>query len=212
MRSEPLIPRIYPITDTHLAGLSHVEQIKQLIDGGATLVQLRDKQASPREFYEQAVECLGIAHRHGVRVILNDRADIALAAKADGVHLGQNDMPPDKARILLGEKAIVGYSTHSVEQAKLAADLPIDYIAIGPIFPTKTKEVPDPVVGLDGLEAVKAAVGDLKVVAIGGIDQTNIDGVFAAGADSAAVIGGIVSNGDQIAARIARLISLTSPE
>lgn len=211
MHSEPLIPRLYPITDTRLAGLSHVEQIKQLIDGGATLIQLRDKQASPSQLYEQAVECVRIAREHDVRMIINDRVDIALAAKAGGVHLGQDDMPPDSARILLGEKAIIGYSTHSVEQARLAADLPIDYIAIGPIFSTSTKEDPDPVVGLDGLKAVKAVVGDLKVVAIGGINDTNIASIFAAGADSAAVIGGLVSNGDKIAARIAHLISLTKP-
>lgn len=182
-----------------------------LIDGGATLIQLRDKQASPRQLYEQAVECVRIADEHDVRIIINDRADIALAAKAGGVHLGQDDMPPDSARILLGEKAIIGYSTHSVEQARLAADLPIDYIAIGPIFSTSTKEDPDPVVGLDGLKAVKAVVGDLKVVAIGGINDMNIASVFAAGADSAAVIGGIVSNGGKITARIAHLISLTKP-
>jgi thiamine-phosphate pyrophosphorylase len=173
------------------------------------MIQLRDKHASPREFYRQAVECIRLANERDVRIIINDRADIALAAKAHGVHLGQDDMPPEKARVLLGEKAIIGYSTHSVEQAKLAASLPIDYIAIGPIFATSTKEVPEPVVGLDGLKAVRAAVGNLQIVAIGGINETNICEVFAAGADSAAIIGAIVSGGDKISVRMAHLISLT---
>jgi thiamine-phosphate pyrophosphorylase len=202
------LPKIYPITDTRLSGLSHVEQVQKLIAGGAELIQLRDKHASPREFYKQAVECVRIAHDQNVRIIVNDRADIALAAKADGVHLGQDDMPPEKARVLLGDKAIIGFSTHSVEQAKLAARLPIDYIAIGPIFATKTKENPDPIVGLDGLRDVKTTVGNLPVVAIGGIDESNLHEVFAAGADSAAMIGTIASDAEQIASQMARLTSL----
>ena len=133
------LPKIYPITDIRLSGLSHVEQVRKLIAGGATFVQFRDKRSSPREFYKQAVECVRIAHDQNVQIIINDRVDIALAAKADGVHLGQDDMPPEKARILLGAAAIIGFSTHSVEQVKLAASFPIDYIAIGPIFATSTK-------------------------------------------------------------------------
>lgn len=208
MRSEPLIPRIYPITDTRLSGLSHVEQTKQLIEGGAKLIQLREKHASPFEFYDQALECVRIAHQRGVRVLINDRADIALAVNADGVHLGQDDLPARKARVLLGEDKIIGFSTHSVAQAKLAADLPIDYVAIGPIFATSTKEDHFPIVGLDGLRAVKA-VASVPVVAIGGIDETNIHSVFAAGADSAALIGSILSGPEPISARMSRLTSLT---
>lgn len=202
------LPKIYPITDTRISDISHVEQVRKLIAGGAELIQLRDKHASPREFYEQAIECVRIAHERGVRIIINDRADIALAAKADGVHLGQDDTPPEKARVLLGDNAIIGFSTHSVEQAKLAARLPIDYIAIGPIFATSTKENHDQIVGLDGLKEVKEAVGNVPLVAIGGIDESNLHEVFAAGADSAAMIGAIISDAEQITSQVTRLTSL----
>ncbi len=201
------LPKIYPITDTRLSGLSHVEQFQRLITGGATLIQLRDKHAAPRDFYEQAVECVRIARESGVRIIINDRADIALAAKADGVHLGQDDMPPSKARVLLGENAVIGFSTHSVEQAKRAVGFPIDYLAIGPIFATTTKKNPDPIVGFDGLRALKAAIGSLPVVAIGGINETNVHSVFDAGADSVAIVSSIVSDAEKITANMVRLLS-----
>lgn len=206
------LPKIYPITDIRLSGLSHVEQVRKLIAGGATFVQLRDKRSSPRQFYEQVVECVRIAHDQNVQIIINDRVDIALVAKADGVHLGQDDMPPEKARILLGAAAIIGFSTHSVEQVKLAASLPIDYVAIGPIFATSTKENPDPLVGLDGLVAVKAAAGNRPVVAIGGINQANLCDVFDVGADSVAMIGAIVSAADQITSQMNHLTSLIDRE
>lgn len=202
------LPKIYPITDIRLSGLSHVEQVRKLIAGGATFVQLRDKRSSPRQFYEQVVECVRIAHDQNVQIIINDRVDIALVAKADGVHLGQDDMPPEKARIVLGAAAIIGFSTHSVEQVKLAASLPIDYVAIGPIFATSTKENPDPLVGLDGLVAVKTAAGNRPVVAIGGINEANLRDVFDVGADSAAMIGAIVSAADQITSQMNHLTSL----
>lgn len=203
------LPSIYPITDTRLSGLSHVDQVQKLIDGGATVIQLRDKHARARDFYEQAVECVRIARKHEVRIVINDRADIALAAKADGVHLGQGDMPPARARDLLGKTAIIGLSTHSVDQARLAISLPIDYIGIGPIFATSTKQDTDPVVGLDGLRAVKAVVA-MPVVAIGGIDETNILGVFDAGADSAAIIHAIVSDAEKLSSQMSLLRSLAT--
>jgi thiamine-phosphate pyrophosphorylase len=204
------LPTIYPITDARLSGISQVEQVRKLIAGGATLIQLREKHANPREFYEQVRESVRIAHENDVCIIVNDRSDIALAAKANGVHLGQDDMPPEKARVLLGERAIIGFSTHSVEQAERAADLGADYIAIGPIFATKTKEKPDPIVGLEGIKAVKNAVGNIPVVAIGGIDETNLLSVLAAGADSAAMISVIVSDADRITEQMARLNKLGS--
>ncbi|MDT5061968.1 MAG: thiamine-phosphate pyrophosphorylase [Acidobacteriota bacterium] len=156
--------------------------------GGATFIQLREKHLSPREFYNQAKEALLVARSCGVRLIINDRADIALALKASGVHLGQDDLPPEAARELLGEDAIIGFSTHNVEQAIEAARLPVDYIAIGPIFETKSKENPDPVVGLDGLRRVRQSVGEIPLVAIGGIKRENIQETLAAGADAVAVI------------------------
>jgi thiamine-phosphate pyrophosphorylase len=156
--------------------------------GGATLIQLREKQKEAREFYREAEEALHVARSLGVRLIINDRVDIALALRADGAHLGQDDLPPEFAREILGEPSLLGFSTHGVEQAIAAARLPVDYIAIGPIFETLSKENPDPLVGLDGLRRVKRAVGRMPLVAIGGIGREKIGEVFAAGADSIAVI------------------------
>lgn len=203
------LPKIYPITDTKLSGISHVEQVQRLVAGGAEFIQLREKSLSAGAFYEQAVECVAIAHENGSRIIINDRADIALAAKADGVHLGQDDLSPREARVLLGEKAIIGFSTHSIEQARRAAELPIDYVAIGPIFATATKENPEPIVGLDGLSAVRS-ITKLPVVAIGGISETNILSVFDTGADSAAIIGSIMSDPENISANMARFTRLVA--
>lgn len=151
-------------------------------------MQLREKQLSPREFYREAEEALRVALSLGVRLIINDRVDIARALSADGVHLGQDDLPPAAAREILGDQAIIGFSTHSVEQAVKAARLPVDYIAIGPIFPTSSKENPDPVVGLDRLRRVREVVGQIPLVAVGGIRPENIKDVLKAGADCVAVI------------------------
>src|SRR6185295_2564622 len=119
------LPKIYPITDTSISGLSHRHQVKQLIEGGATLIQLREKRASPQEFFQDAREALTIAHAAGIKLIINDRIDLALAIGADGVHLEQTDMPVTAARRLLGDHAIVGFSTHNMNQVKEAVRLPI---------------------------------------------------------------------------------------
>jgi thiamine-phosphate pyrophosphorylase len=187
------LPKLYPVTDRRLSGLSHAGQVARLIEGGATFIQLREKHLSPREFYREAEEALRVARACGAKLIINDRADIALALGADGVHLGQDDMPPLAARALLGEAAVVGFSTHSVGQAVAAARLPLDYVAVGPIFETKSKEKPDPVVGLEGLRRVREAVGvSVKLVAIGGVTRENAPSVLAAGADSVAVISALL--------------------
>ena len=192
-----ILPPVYPITDRMISGLSHVEQVRRLIDAGADFIQLREKHLSPREFFEQARKSVAYAHERGARIIINDRADIAAAAGADGVHLGQTDMPPIAARDFLGPDAIVGYSTHSVEQALEAVGFEVDYVAIGPAFATATKENPDPVVGVEGVAAVRARIGDLPLVAIGGIDISNLVEVLAAGASSAAVISAVL-HGDML--------------
>jgi thiamine-phosphate pyrophosphorylase len=201
-----LLPRLYPITDTLVSGLSHAEQVELLAAGGATLIQLRDKRASPREFYEAALEAMSLARRLGVRIVINDRVDIAIAVKADGVHLGQTDLPPDRARLLLGESRIVGYSTHALEQALVATFAPVDYIAIGPVFQTQTKERPDEVVGLKTVSEVKRRVNK-PLVAIGGITLDSARLVIKAGADSVAVISDLLSPGD-IADRTRRFLVL----
>jgi len=183
-----------------LSGLSHAEQVRRLCAGGASLIQLREKYLSPREFYREAEAALRIARSCGARLIINDRADLVLALGADGVHLGQDDLPPTAARELLGEDAIIGFSTHNIEQAKAAALLPVDYIAFGPIFETNSKENANAVVGLDGLRQARQAVGEIPLVAIGGIGRQNLEEVFAAGADSVAVISLLLADPSEIEA------------
>lgn len=200
------LPRVYPLTDVRLAGFAHVHQVRELIAGGASFIQLREKQLSPREFCEQAREALEVARKHGVPLLINDRVDIALAIGADGVHLGQEDLPPEAARELLRPGAIIGYSTHNIEQAQLATNLPVDYIAIGPIFQTSSKEKSDPVVGLEGLRRVREIVTDIPLVAIGGINHTNARAVIEAGADSVAVISSVLVPPNSISANISSLI------
>ncbi|MEW6126530.1 MAG: thiamine phosphate synthase [Acidobacteriota bacterium] len=190
-----MLPKLYPITDVNLSRLSHAEQIEMLAAGGATLIQLREKKAAPREFYAAAVAAMRVARRLGVKLIINDRVDIALAVDADGVHLGQDDLPPEQARKLLGEQRIIGYSTHDLKQA-LAADLmAIDYIAIGPVFQTSTKENPDPVVGLELISQLKSQIAK-PLVAIGGITLESAASVLCAGADSVAVISDLFVTAD----------------
>ena len=144
-----MLPKIYPITDTRLSNLSHTDQVERLIRGGAKFIQLREKYNSPQHFYKQAESILTIARGNNVKIIINDRVDIALALKADGVHLGQDDLSPEYARKILGEKAIIGFSTHTLKQAVEAVKFPIDYVAIGPVFATKTKENPDKIIGTE---------------------------------------------------------------
>jgi thiamine-phosphate pyrophosphorylase len=202
------LPKLYPITDVRLSGLSHAEQVARLCDGGATLVQLREKHLSPREFYAQAEVALGVARERGARLIINDRVDIALALGADGVHLGQDDLDPMAARALLGSQAIVGYSTHNLAQASEAARLPVDYLALGPIHGTTSKENPDAPVGLEELRRVRAAVGSMSLVAIGGITRSNARATLDAGADALALISALVAGDSaEIALRTREFLS-----
>ncbi|MBK6722945.1 MAG: thiamine phosphate synthase [Acidobacteria bacterium] len=196
------LPTIYPITDRQISGLTHLEQARRLVNGGARLIQLREKVGSSREFFDAAVQTIEYANAHRVSIIINDRVDIAIAANAAGVHLGQNDMPPEKARALLGDKSIIGYSTHTLEQARLAATLPVTYIAFGPVFATTTKADPDAVVGLDGVRRVREAIGDIPLVAIGGINVDSIEDVLSAGADSVAMISAVIGNAANITATL----------
>ena len=200
------LPRVYPLTDVQLSGLSHAEQVRLLSEGGATLIQLREKQMAALEFYEQARAALAVAVRNGAQLIINDRVDVALAVGVHGVHLGQDDMPPEAARRLLGPEMIIGYSTHTVEQALAALELPVDYIATGPIFQTSTKTDTSPVLGLDGLHAVRQAVGKFPLVAIGGITQAKASEVIEAGADSVAVISAVLSDPHQISHAVRSLL------
>jgi thiamine-phosphate pyrophosphorylase len=183
------LPKIYPITDRKLSGLSHSEQVAQFAAAGATLIQIREKHASSHEFYEEVVQTIAIARPRGVKIVVNDRVDIALLGGADGVHLGQDDLPPSAARNLLGDGAIIGVSTHTLEQARRTlSDGVADYIAFGPVFETATKADHEPVVSLERLAEIRREILGFPLVAIGGIGLANLKSVFEAGVDSAAII------------------------
>ena len=189
---------IYPITSTAHSGLNHKEQVERLAETGVSILQIREKTLVPREFFEEARTALRVARDAGIKVIINDRVDIAHVLGADGVHLGQDDLSPSHARRVLGVRAIIGYSTHTVEQAVAATELPIDYIAFGPVFHTSTKQNPDDVTGIVELRKVRSVVGDFPLVAIGGIDAENIELVSESGVDAAAVISVVFTDPDRI--------------
>lgn len=190
--------------------MPHVELIRQLARGGASLIQVREKGLPSGEFLAMARDAVAAGRESDVKIIINDRVDIALMSGAAGVHLGQNDLPPEAAREILGDAAIIGYSTHSVEQAAAAAKMPIDYIAIGPIYPTDTKEDTEPVIGIEGIAAVRAAIGSIPLVAIGGISNSRISGVLAAGADSVAMISALYGDNSDIPSRLSSLIGIAN--
>lgn len=185
-----------------ISNLSHVEQVRILAKAGAKLIQLREKHASSQEFFEQAKKSVEIARNFGVKIIINDRVDIAFILKADGVHLGQNDLSPEYARQILGNDAIIGISTHNIEQALAAIELPVDYIAIGPVFLTKTKKNAEETVGPEGVSRIKNAIGSVPLVAIGGIDGDNFQTVLKSGADSLAMISELLSPPERIAEKL----------
>lgn len=190
------LPPVYPITDRRLAGTDHSAQIRALASAGSRFIQLREKELPDDQLYAEARAALETAIDVGVTLIINDRVDLAIALKAPGVHLGQGDLPPDSARALLGPEAVIGCSTHNLDQVREAAKMPIDYLAFGPIFPTSTKEDPDPVTGIELLREVSEIAGPIPVVAIGGITRSNICNVLAAGADSSAIISDLYAIGD----------------
>jgi thiamine-phosphate pyrophosphorylase len=200
MTSRYEIPRLYAITDDRRVE-SHVEQARRLAAAGVRLIQIRAKRASGRELFAIVSAALAALRGTGARLVVNDRVDVALAAAADGVHVGQDDLPATAAREILGPHRIVGVSTHSTGQAREAARWPVDYVAYGPVFATATKENPDPVVGLEGLVAARGAVS-LPLVAIGGITLETAGAVIAAGADSVALVSDLWT-GDPAEARIA---------
>jgi len=199
------LPKIYPLTDTSLSGLSHADQVAALVRGGARFIQIREKHATSSEFHRAVVDSLAAAQETNTRIVVNDRVDIAMAAGAPGVHLGQTDLPPDEARKLLGAAAVIGISTHTIEQVKTALGSTVDYIAFGPVWPTRTKENPDPVVGLELLGEVKRIAGEIPVVAIGGINESNVAATLATGADSAAVVSDLYLKVQPIDQRYLRL-------
>jgi thiamine-phosphate pyrophosphorylase len=200
------LPPVYPITDLTLAGASsHAVLTRALVQGGARWVQIREKQMG-RQTLALQVEAAAGSMPEGGRLLINDWAEMARDPSLDGVHLGQEDMAPEEARRLLPGK-IIGISTHSLQQARAASKLPVDYIAIGPVFATATKSG-NPPLGTAALSAVRDAV-DMPLVAIGGITLENVVQVWSAGVESAAVISDIMGSGD-IAARTAAYLRLWS--
>jgi thiamine-phosphate pyrophosphorylase len=182
------LPRFCSILDPSLrSDLSLGELAKILADAGVHLVQLRAKNATSQALLHDACQLTARLSRR-CRLIVNDRADVAVLARAAGVHLGQDDLPATLARTVLGSGKAIGLSTHNPEQVEAAQALPVDYVAIGPIFLTSTKPDTKPVVGLEGLRAVCSRTSK-PVMAIGGITPANAAAVIEAGADSIAVIG-----------------------
>jgi thiamine-phosphate pyrophosphorylase len=187
------LPRIYPILDTSLRAarqLSLETAARAMLDAGAAILQIRHKGPWTRAIFAQAQLITRLCEQAAVPLIVNDRADLALLLNA-GLHLGQDDLPPQDARRLIGEATCLGYSTHSAAQLTAAAQEPVDYLAIGPIFATQSKIDPDPVVGVESLRALRALTTK-PLVAIGGITRDNARSVLEAGADSVAVIGDLL--------------------
>ncbi|MEW6247699.1 MAG: thiamine phosphate synthase [Nitrospirota bacterium] len=194
--AHPLLKGLYLILDPAVRpDRSLVEVLQEAAEHGVRLFQYRDKSSPMREAYERALALRRAASDAGSLLIVNDRCDLALAVDADGVHLGQEDLPLPHARSLLGPGKIIGISTHRPEQVKEADEGGADYVGFGPIFPTGTKPDHDPVVGLDGLRAIRPLT-DLPVFAIGGITIESVDSIVGTGADGVSVISAVLAAPD----------------
>lgn len=180
--------------------------LQALLKGGAGLVQLRAKELASKELLELAVEARSLTRQAGCVFIVNDRADIALASGADGIHLGQEDLPLHIARRILGAKRIIGISTHDLDQTREAEAGGADYIGFGPIFGTSTKETGYSPRGLPMLREIRKTV-KIPIVAIGGITEDNVTQVWEAGADSAAIISDLMGARD-VAEKVRKVLSL----
>ena len=197
---------IYPITDPVQAGASsHATLARALLRGGARWLQLRDKSRTASELVEDFRRACREARQRGALAIVNDRADLALAAGAAGVHVGEEDLPAEEARRLLGPAALIGVSTHSVSAAERASRLPVDYVALGPIYRSPSKPGAHRVLGLEPLRRARTKIA-LPLVAIGGIDAERLAEVLRAGADAAAIISDLCSAPEGVEARLRRLI------
>jgi thiamine-phosphate pyrophosphorylase len=187
------LPRVYPILDTaslEVRGIALATAAAAFLEGGAGILQIRHKGHWSREFFEAAKQVARLCREDGVDLIVNDRADFALLLEA-GLHVGQDDLSPRDARKLMGPDAVIGFSSHCASQLSAAGGEPVDYVALGPVFRTASKRNPDPVVGLDEVGRCRALL-DQPLVAIGGITRENALEVLNAGADSVAVIAGLL--------------------
>jgi thiamine-phosphate pyrophosphorylase len=196
----PLPLALYLVTDRMLArGRPLEEVVAAALLGGVTMVQLREKECSTREFIALAERILPLTRARHVPLIINDRVDVALAVDADGVHLGQSDMPCATARRLLGPDRIIGLSVESTEQAEAAQACDADYLGVSPIHTTPTKPELETGLGLDGLRRIRA-LSRHPLVAIGGMNAHTIPGALSAGADGVAVVSAICAADDPEAA------------
>jgi thiamine-phosphate pyrophosphorylase len=196
----PLFSKLYPILDASFPNAWPASSaVRALGQAGCRVVQLRAKELGAGAFHDWASEAVEAAQPFGILVLVNDRPDVALTSGAAGVHLGQDDLSPESARKVLGKRAIIGLSTHSVEQAMETDDMPVDYIAIGPAFPTRTKASQYRPLGPEGVRQVRQAVAK-PLVAIGGITPDNGRSLIEAGADSLAVISALMEAPDLEAA------------
>jgi thiamine-phosphate pyrophosphorylase len=187
---------LYLVTDRGLAkGRTTLEIVRAAVEGGVTCVQLREKECSTLQFIEQAMAVKDFLQDHGVPLIINDRVDVALAVAADGVHLGQTDMPLRAARKILGDSMLIGISAESLEDAVEAESGGADYLGVSPIYATPTKTDTARPLGLAGLRAIREAV-KLPLVGIGGLNRDNAAKVIGSGADGVAVVSAIVAAGD----------------
>jgi thiamine-phosphate pyrophosphorylase len=187
-----ILPRLYAILETSLFAETETlyESAREMVAGGVTLLQYRNKSGNARQMLEQARE-LKSRLADSVKLIMNDRADLCIAAGFAGVHLGQDDLSPEGARKVIGENLWMGLSTHNPKQVEAADQTSADYIAIGPVFATSSKANPDPVIGLDGIREARRLTRK-SLVAIGGITRANCLSVMDAGADCAAVISDLI--------------------
>jgi|ERR1700674_344409 thiamine-phosphate pyrophosphorylase len=190
-----VLPRLYVILDAGMLTGPAGETAKKLMDAGVKLLQYRDKKAAARELWNESRAIAEAVRRAKCTFIVNDRADVAYLAGADGVHVGQDDLDVEQARRVIGPDRWVGVSTHSLEQFEKAAATSADYIAVGPIFQTSSKANPDPVVGTELLRRLRVLT-EKPIVAIGGITLERAGEVLAAGADSVAVISDILKAKD----------------
>ena len=190
----PRPPRLYAIADAETLGSTPVEEAVRIMAAeGVRWIQLRAKRLSDRELCARAESCLRITTDAGAVLWINDRADVAAMLGAPALHLGQDDLPPEAARMVVGEATWIGRSTHGEEQiAAAAADPEVDVVAVGPVYPTRTKARPDPVVGLELVRRGRAST-EKPLVAIGGITAATALEVLAAGADTVAVAAAVCS-------------------
>jgi thiamine-phosphate pyrophosphorylase len=203
------LPRLYPILDSSLLarrGIAIVDVADAFLSAGVAVLQLRQKGQVTRASLADLDAVAALCRSANVPLVVNDRADLARMVGA-ALHLGREDLPPAAARRVVGLETTIGFSTHNETQLRAAAEEPVDYLALGPIFGTSSKENPDPVVGVEEFRRLRSLTSR-PLVAIGGITRSNAQEVFAAGADSIAIIGDLIPEDGSIKKRILEWISL----